>query len=318
MTNLCTLHHRTSTPAPLHHCMPRMTTRRRAGRGAMTTVDDTDTDQGRQPIQPKPKKPTVAQNAQAIETLAQKITDVDAQLTTMNSLLAQLAANKNTETTNIASTTPSVNPVHVANTPSQYNLQTSVSAPQNTLQTLQPQGVPPHCTPRGQHFNTSDYGAAAPTPTPNPTQTAYGQPAMTNAALYSAGGAVNFRACHHTTPATQPPYPVAPGWPSTAPAVAFGGMAMNGSHHHTLTANTHTAPANPWDHPTTLHDLESDVTLTRWVAEALTAVATPFSAITGKHAQFAHHLVTRGGQKAKDQPGGAIYGGIYMGVSSAD
>ena len=40
---------------------------------------------------PKVKKPTVAENAQAIASLAEKINGVDTQLATMNSFLAQLA-----------------------------------------------------------------------------------------------------------------------------------------------------------------------------------------------------------------------------------
>ena len=79
-----------------------MTTRRRAGRVPTAAIEEVE--QGRPIIQPKPKKPTVAQNAQAIETLSNKISGVDAQLSTMNSLLAQLAASKNDEAINIVFT----------------------------------------------------------------------------------------------------------------------------------------------------------------------------------------------------------------------
>ena len=117
------------------------------------------------------------------------------------------------------------------------------------------------------------------------------------------------RTRHHTTPAqtgyppVQPPYPATPGWPSTVPGTGLVNPPLPGAHHHTLTALAQPPPSNPWDHPTTLQDLEADATLTRRVAEALTAVATPFSGISGKHAQFPHHLVTRGPTKAKTNLG---------------
>ena len=48
--------------------------------------------------------------------------------------------------------------------------------------------------------------------------------------------------------------------------------------------------------------METDEDLTRRVAVALQA-AMPFSTVNGKHAQFPHHLITRGPKKAKTNLG---------------
>ena len=265
-----------------------MATRRRAARGAAATpltpapAADTISEQGRPVTQPKPKKPTVAQNAQAIDSLALKITGVDAQLSTMNSLLAQLAASK------------SIDPVQPSNTITQHNSQPQIGEQHSTYSGMAA-GVTPRCAP----LSTGHGLMAYPAPTGGHSAI-YGQQPNTN--TYSTDGAVAARARHHTTPAGHPPYPTGlppypatPGWPSTVPGMT--------AHPHTLTALRQPPPANPWDHPATLQDLEADATLTRRVAEALSAVATPFAGITGKHAQFPHHLVTRGSKKAKTDLG---------------
>ena len=279
-----------------------MATRRRAARGTTAQppidpapADNTALEQGRPILQPKPKKPTVAQNAQAINNLAQKITGVDAQLSTMNALLAQLAASKNTDSVQ----TPNLNSQHELQ---QHTVELQSAFPNDGT------GVTPRCTMQPPAFP-----ALGRAPTAGLTPLA-GQPATygqhSNPNLYSAGGTAALRARHHTTPAGQPPYPAGhppypatPGWPSTVPGTSMGNTLIPGAHPHTLTAFNQPPPVNPWDHPTTLHDLEADPALTRRVAEALTAVTTPFSGLTGKHAQFPHHLVTRGPKKAKTNLG---------------
>ena len=62
-------------------------------------------------------------------------------------------------------------------------------------------------------------------------------------------------------------------------------------------------PPNPWDDPTTVHDLESDTALTQRVAEAVHYAAAPLGHGNGKHVQFSHHLVTRGPKKHKTNLG---------------
>ena len=295
VTNLYTLHH--CTTAPLHHRTTsttaplnseKMSTRRRAALAAPVAADDTDIVQGRQTLQPKPKKPTVAQNAQAIETLTQKISGVDAQLTTMNSLLAQLANGMGNDNVTIASTPNTI----VQNAP-----QTQPTDQSQSQFTARQPGTP-HCAPQ-QHPYTAGYPDYAVPASGASQQPLYGQQGV----AYSAGGAVHLRARHHTTPAGPLPYPPAPSWPTTATPAPMTTAARPGSHHHTLTAFNQPPPANPWDHPTTLQDLEADPALTRRVAEAISVVATPFTGIPGKHAQFPHHLVTRGPKKTKTNLG---------------
>ena len=284
-----------------------MTTRRRAGRGpasAVTNDSELEQEQGRPIPQPKPKKPTVAQNAQAIETLSHKISGVDAQLSTMNTLLAQLAATKNSEVA-IAPT--------VLDPPIQSVPQTDATGYAGR-QHGATHTVTAHCPPQQHTALLAGQPPLAHLPGTSAGQPPY--PLQGTSSIYSAAGMSNLRARHHTTPAGQPAYTTPPGWPSSAPGPPPTAHLASGAHHHTLTALTHPTHVNPWDHPATLQDMETDPTLTRRVAEALTAVATPFAGIPGKHAQFPHHLVTRGSKKAKDQPGGAINGGVYMGVSS--
>ena len=62
---------------------------------------------------------------------------------------------------------------------------------------------------------------------------------------------------------------------------------------------TQTSAIGNWTHTPTLSDLEGENTITRRVAEALQAVATPFTANPGKHAIFPHDTVTRGLKKQK-------------------
>ena len=245
------------------------------------TPEEPETQQGRS-IQPKTKKPTVSQNAQAIETLSQKITGVDAQLSTMNSLLAQLAANKNGDVSNPV---PYVNPAaQIVSQPQTWDHQLSVN-----------HTVTPHYDLQSQPHASAAYAPGMTSLTPAAPPAFAGR--QNNTAPYPVGTSAGPRARHYTTPAAQPlPYPPTPGWTARAPAAAVGGYA--GAHHHTLTTMT-----QPWDHPTTLQDLETDPALTRRVVEAISAVATPFTGISGKHAQFPHHLVTRGSKKQKTNLG---------------
>ena len=262
-----------------------MATRRRASRAAPPSINTNEPEQGRQQIPPKPKKPTVAQNALAIETLSQKITGVDAQLSTMNSLLAQLAAG---QTSNNNNTDP------IANTLTQSTSQTQPTEYQHVSHPVTHHGA------AQQHaFGLAGHGNAGQTPAPTALQATHGQ--HSTMAGYAAGGPGLPRSRHHTTPAC--PYPPAPSWPTTAPSMSTGTTPLTGAHHHTLTNLSQPPPSNPWDHPTTLQDMETDPMLTRRVVEALSAAATPFTGINGRHAQFPHHLVTRGPKKSKTNLG---------------
>ena len=208
----------------------------------------------------------------------------------MNTLLAQLAANRNVEPVNLAQT---------PNTPVQPDLQIQPHAQQSHAGSAL--AVTPGCPPQMHHFAPAGNLGGPPL---------LAAPTHSHPGAYAGGSAAALRARHHTTPASQPPYPtgqppypVATGWPSTATGTTYTGLSVSGAHPHTLTALAQPPPGNPWDHPTTLQDLEADPTLTRRMAEALSAVAIPFTGIPGKHAQFPHHLVTRGPKKAKTNLG---------------
>ena len=93
---------------------------------------------------------------------------------------------------------------------------------------------------------------------------------------------------------TQHPWQ-APGAPTTAPAAP----ALLAGQQHLDYMAAQRQPTHPWDHPTSLQDLDNDAALTRRVAEALQAAAVPFAGSMGKQAHFPHHLITRGPKKQK-------------------
>ena len=265
---------------------------------------DGQDDLGRQPSPPhKVPKPTVAANAQDIAILSEKMSGVDNQLSTMNSLLAHLASEK-TNVTNL--------PDQVANASQQsFNPQTAVLHASNTpaidltaaaTNTQAANYVnTPSCPPAATLMAGAShlYNTA-----PHYTQVA--------APFHQPTGTVP-RARHHTagpecqTQTTSPPV----GHPAGIPApTAWTAAPVTGYQPPPTPQPTGgmfgppppTTTVNPWDHPTTLQDLEADTHLTRWVAEALHVVATPFAG-QAKSTQFPHFWVTQGPKKQKTNLG---------------
>ena len=227
-------------------------------------------DEGR-PVSPpaKVRKPTVAQNAQAIASLTEKINGVDTQLATMNSLLAQIASRDNSRpppVIEIQADDSVLQPPPPTTTlpPAATTYQAPLNHQAGQFARLQP-GHPPQLSRARHHTAAPDYAKTTGPPAGHP-----------------AG----------TTP------PTAAAWSS-----AYHSHATTASPMQYGAAYLPAQPTNPWDHPTTVHDLEADATLTRRVAEALHAVATPFSAIQGKNAQFPHFFVTRGPKMQKTSLG---------------
>ena len=275
---------------------------RRAAATRAIPVDNTDNaEQGRltDPPIPKVKKPTVAQNAQAIANLAEKMTGVDTQLATMNQLLAQIATGGgNSQNNNVLNTTQSV----LNSAPPGPIAQHDVAAGQLAGTRFGPNAAynqpatylagpydPPAAVPPAAQAVTSQHPAYSFQQPPTYQTTA---PALLEP--YSS----STRARHHT--AGHPPTPP-PSWPGAGGAQVRA-PTMVGQHRlDYLTAQQQ--PVHPWDHPPTLQDMENDAALTRRVTEALHTSAAPFNAHTGKHAQFPHHLVTRGPKKLKTNLG---------------
>ena len=262
------------------HAVPpylNMATRRRWQTAATdTTMTGTDS-QGRLNDIPKPKKPTVAQNAQAIASLTDKISGVDSQLASMNQLLAQIAA---------SSSKQPEPPQNVSAIPPQH-----FTAEPPLVPTVQPGAcaAPTATSPPLDHDAAYDMASCYQL-TSRSGLTAPAYPCMTGQ-----------RSRHNTTGQFNPPPPTpwhahhgfTPRTPAGAPPAPTAGQ----QHHNYLSAHRH-----PWDHPVNLQDMETDSQLIRCVTEALQA-ATPFNAVNGKHAQFSHHLITRGPKKQKTNLG---------------
>ena len=263
---------------------------------------------GRQPSPPrKMPKPTVAANAQAIANLSEKMSGVDDQLTTMNNLLAQLASAKTTpqvtqvQTPNTAQA--AAHPAACPNNPQPASAPvvdlTAMSGPLALLANY-------HNTPGPLAVNSMPVGAQQ----QYTTGLQYARPPTYPQQLPGD----STRARHHTTGPECPSQTTGPpaGHTAGTPAFTTWPTAVNTGYHQPpatapVTAALFTNPpaptaVNPWDHPTTLQDLEADSHLTRRVAEALHAVATPFAG-QGKNAQFPHLLVTRGPKRQKTNLG---------------
>ena len=240
------------------------TRRRRQTATAEPALTDTDS-QGRLNPSVKPKKSTVAQNAQAIETLSQQMTGLDSQLSTMNQMLAQIAAassmnseNQRNESVNNVLTSPAQN----------HSSETGF--------TMQPPDHSPNLDGPPEASHPTDY-IGAPHHRPGPTPPGRPDPSLDGPGYL---GILGQRSRHNTTGQLAPPQPTAwrphtgfsTGLPTTAPAAPSAAQQQRNylSAHRQLT--------NPWDHPVTLQDMETDADLTRCVTEALQA-ATPFSTV---------------------------------------
>ena len=284
-------------------------------------------DEEGRPVSPPPKvrKPTVAANAQAIETLSEKISGVDSQLANMTILLTQLASNSNQ---NVPILTPRPPQVHDDHNNTVLQVLQPVQPAQSAATTvaLDPIVQPSRLTNPALQLQAGPAytGTTAPALAyPGAAQ----QPAQ--AGLMHTGTTASVQGYSAATP--HPParlrhHTAGPDYARLTgpPAVQTAGAQPTATAAWSTSAHLPAGPAplpppvyadhyghhpqpqsqlNPWDHPTTIQDLEADTTLTRRVAEALHAVATPFAAAQGKSTQFPHFHVTRGPKKQKTNIG---------------
>ena len=190
----------------------------------------------------KPKKPTAAANAEAIQELSQKVDGYDSRFKNIADLLSELS-NK-------------------------------IPDPQAPLAGPDPQVL----------LTT-------------------GPAAATSRRAYSASPS---RASRPGPAATGMPPPGFPGYSWAAPAHHATTPGPGPSNLHFTGAYAQPPDAyqtTPWDHPTTITDLETDPALTRRVAVALQTVANPYAQDTGKPALFPHQVVTRGAKQNKTSMG---------------
>ena len=285
-------------------------------------------------------KPTAASNAQAIATLGEQMSGVDDRLANITNLLSVLAAGTQPTAAQppVTSQHMTADRPPISNL-GQLSGQPPVSAAHAAGAGLPNAPCPPGLLPQQAgaqqvpFTDTQGNGTQAPgvftagthanplAANLRPGTTAGLQPALPQlgAGLQpqtipgtTAGEAetaripqMGFAAAGGTTPnpyATRTRHVTTGHLPHQAPAGAWAGPTDRGLPQHAATTTYMSAAEyqHPWDQPTTLQDLENDVGLTRRVAHALQAVATPFTAVNaGKHAQFPHQVVDRGSKKQK-------------------
>ena len=245
-------------------------------------------------VPPRKKRPTVFQNAQAIEDLGLQMTGMDARLVQITGLLSKLAGEETVQAqqsqdgdgTGRSMAAHYQAPPHPGTT-----VPTSVAMP------APPGTHPPHLLqfPRPEHMN---------------------QQPMVNPAPQHG---IPYQSLTHHLAGTQIPHQPATvtGW--TGAAAAAGSMptpqptAQRQNNLQFPPAPNPTLQAQVWDGATSLQDLEVDSTLTKQVAVALQAVANPFTGKSGKHNQFPHNFVTRGQKRQKPTLGDLSMGEYIWG-----
>ena len=209
----------------------------------------------------------------------------------MNQLLSQIAANGTGNSQNNVSnqTQPVFNLAQQAATPGPTPA-TDRAASLVTAQ--QPADYTNHSTNSG---GQSTPGAGMLNPPPPFLQPTTYQ--ATDTAQPHSGEPAMSRGRHHTS---GQPYATPLGWLGHSTLPPRSPLLAGQQRVDYLAAQQQ--PAHPWDHPATLQDLGSNP-LTRRVVEAIHTAAAPFSGHMGKHAQFPHHLITRGPKKQKTNLG---------------
>ena len=226
----------------------------------------------------KRRKPTAATNAEAIEEMGSKLEGVDKQLANIANMLSVLSSQ---QTQPSAGTPVPTSTVMGGCAPGSADVQTPAAPPRANRTTNQ---------------QVIDPGQLLPTPGATVDLTLTGQhdhaplPTTTQPPLQQPAG----RSRHVTT--GQLPQPAQPyGW-AGVPGISTG---QQPTAHASLGFAPNQPPTRPWIMPTSIHETDSDVSLTRRVAEALHAAVDPLAAHTGKHPHHAHDFVTRGNKRSK-------------------
>ena len=231
----------------------------------------------------KRQKPTAASNADAIAVLGRQMSGVDDRLDNITQLLSAMATRGEPQQQAGGAAQPAVN-VQTAQTATpaatpvnQPAVTADMPPPLATYLPSQMAGVVPQHA--ANPHQTQPAGLQPPAASIyNPVTFAQGQPVTTS----------QLRQRHFTTGN------LPPAWTSST-AVSTGAPFTTAP----PTGGLHLPTHQPWDQPTTLHDLEGDANLTRRMAVALQAAAAPFTTGIGKHASFPHQTVNRGSKKDK-------------------
>ena len=264
-------------------------------RSAPRDDDGVDTDSRQNSPPPKAKKPSVASNAQAIASLSHKMSGVDSQLATMNTLLTQM----------VSATSQQASPVHPVNQYSENVTAAPAGPPLTTAAAQLDIASQLPALANNMAFGPAATGLTSQAPLQGTTALSAASTALDPRLAPGVYGTTAYtqspRTRHHTAgPALAQPTAAAlpfSTWPVQQSSAPTPGTPLNPA------IQTQQSHAYPWDHPTTVQDMAADTLLTRRVAEALQAVATPFVAGQGKDAQFPHLFVTRGPKKSKTNMG---------------
>ena len=277
--------------------------------------------------QPKKQKLTVAQNAAAIQDLGVRMSGVDAQLVTQNTQLSSIASM-------LQQLTAPGQPPHQPTTPAPDTplppAQQSRAAGGDQAVAAQPQafttpaeGRPPPNTQAASHQSPQQDGAyyAQDVPTylqqfpvdTNPHDIMTNAPRQPLASHVPAAGTLQ-RARHHTAGQLNPFPAATTGWPAAIPTLRGAVPPLDPR----TTNNLVFAPRPQqsryeWDTPANVSELGEDPLITKRVAQALQAVANPFTSATGRQSHFPSSFVTRGKKKLPASLGELSIGEYFWG-----